>query len=60
MTHARTGEPDDGRQEVENQDGELAHGTIQTSQRNPRNAKNLGIRHAQVGWNICGHNAVTT
>ena len=28
---ARTGEPGDGRQEVGNQDGQVAHGTILTS-----------------------------
>ena len=44
---ARTGEPGDGRQEVKNQDGQVAHGTIVTSERNPRNTKELRI-HARV------------
>src|SRR5712692_3565635 len=38
---ARTGEPGDGRQEVKNQDDQVAHSTIVTSWRNPRNAKEL-------------------
>src|SRR6516225_6502307 len=45
---ARTGEPGDSRQDVEKQDGQVAHGTIVTIWRNPRNANELGIRHAQV------------
>jgi hypothetical protein len=41
---ARTREPGDGRQEVENQDGQVTHVAMLTSERNPRNAK--GIRNA--------------
>jgi hypothetical protein len=44
---ARTGEPSDSRQDVEKQDGQVAHGTIVTIWRNPRNANELGTRHAQ-------------
>ena len=44
---ARTGEPGDSRQKMENQGNQVAHGTIVTSERNPGNAKELGIRHAQ-------------
>src|SRR6266852_6108217 len=37
-THAAgTGESGDGRQQMEKQDGQIAHGTILTSSRNPRN-----------------------
>jgi hypothetical protein len=45
---ARTEEPGDGRQEVKNQHSQIAHGTIVTSERNPKNAKELRIRHAQA------------
>ena len=45
---ARTGEPGDGRQDAKNQDGQIAHGPIVTRLRNPRNATELGIRHAQA------------
>jgi hypothetical protein len=38
----------DNHKEVEKQDGQIAHGTILTSWRNPRNAKELGIRHSQA------------
>jgi hypothetical protein len=44
---ARTGEPGDSRQEADNQDSQVTHRTIVTSERNPGNAKELGIRHAQ-------------
>src|SRR5712692_6185325 len=44
----RTGEPGDSRQEVDNEDSQVAHRTIVTSERNPGNAKKLGIRHAHV------------
>ena len=44
---AGTGEPGDGRQQMEKQDGQIAHGTILTRSRNPRNAQEFGIRHAQ-------------
>jgi hypothetical protein len=40
--------PDDSGHQVENHDDQIADGTIVTSERNPRNAKGLGIRHAQV------------
>jgi hypothetical protein len=43
-----TGEPDDSRQQMEKQDGEIAHGPIVTSWPNPGNAKEIGIRHAHV------------
>jgi hypothetical protein len=33
---------------MEKQDGQIAHGPIVTSWRNPRNAKEWGIRHAQA------------
>jgi hypothetical protein len=36
---ARTGEPGESRQDVEKQDGQVAHGTILTIWRNPGNAK---------------------
>jgi hypothetical protein len=36
----RTGEPDDSRQEVENQDGQVTHGTIVASERNPEMLRN--------------------
>jgi hypothetical protein len=45
---ARTGEPGESRQDVEKQDGQVAHGTILTIWRNPGNAKEFGIRHAQA------------
>ncbi len=45
---AGTGDPDDSRQQMEKQDGEIAHGPIVTSWPNPGNAKEMGIRHAQV------------
>jgi hypothetical protein len=46
-THpARTGEPDDVRHEVENQDGQIARGAIKLAK--SKNAKELRIRHAQV------------
>ena len=38
---ARTGEPGDCRQEVENQSSQVAHGTIVISERNPGTAKEL-------------------
>jgi hypothetical protein len=38
---AGTGEPGDSRQQMENQDGQIAHGPIVPSWRNPRNAKEL-------------------
>jgi hypothetical protein len=45
---AWTGEPGNGRQEVENQDGQVAHGTmLKQASEIDRNAKELGIRHAQ-------------
>ena len=47
---ARPGEPGEGRQQMQKQDGQVAHGTIVTSSRNPRNAKELGIRHAQPAF----------
>jgi hypothetical protein len=43
-----TGEPDDSPQQMEKQDGEIAHGPIVTSWPNPGNAKEIGIRHAQA------------
>jgi hypothetical protein len=33
---------------MEKQDGQIAHGPIVTSWRNPRNANEFGIRHAQA------------
>jgi hypothetical protein len=45
---ARTREPGDGRQRMEKQDDQVAHATIVTSSRNPRNAKELGIRQAHA------------
>jgi hypothetical protein len=44
---ARPDEPDEGRHEVQRQDGQVAHDTMLTSERNPRNAREFGIRHAQ-------------
>src|ERR1700693_3371578 len=37
----------DSRQQMEKQDGQIAHGPIVTSWRIPGNTKEIGIRHAQ-------------
>jgi hypothetical protein len=45
---ARAVEPGDRRQQMEKQDGQIAHGPILTSRRNPRNARTFGIRQQQT------------
>jgi hypothetical protein len=45
---AGAGEPRDGRQQMEKQDGQIAHRPIVASWPHPRNAGEFGIRHAQV------------
>ena len=43
----------DSRQQMEKQDGQIAHGPIVTSWRIPGNTKEIGIRHAQaLGWSL--------
>ena len=45
---AGTGEPGDGRQQMQKQDGHIAHGTILEDREILRNAHESAIRHAHV------------
>jgi hypothetical protein len=45
---ARTGESGDRRQQMQKQDGQIARAMILARSRNPRNAHEFGIRHAQA------------
>src|SRR2546427_121655 len=63
-THAAwTGESGDGRQQVEKQHGQIAHGTILTSSRNPRNVEqfiNSPRTGSSLGKNIKANRWFTT
>ena len=45
---AGTSESGNGHQQMQKQDGQITHRTILTTSRNPGNAPDLAIRHAQV------------
>ena len=45
---AGTGEPGDGRQQMQKQDGQIAHRTILARSRHAEMLRNFGIRHAHL------------